>query len=144
MLTLSKHDLEIIKKALLEDLEPNGDITTKFSVEPDLLAEANIIAKEDGILACSHIAQEILDEAKNTLLGFYFDRTGSSDNSRLINGISQKAEISFSLADGEKFKTGQFIKSSLPMNFTVKDSIFVLDHNFEEEIDVLWFEDTGL
>ena len=76
--------------------------------------------------------------------GFIFETTCDDKMSLIGEVVFEQLSFQNQNPDLEKFKTGQFIKSSLPMNFTVKDSIFVLDHNFEEEIDVFWFEDTGL
>ena len=41
----------IVKRALKEDLRPNGDITTKLISFKDKKAKAKIIAKQDGVIA---------------------------------------------------------------------------------------------
>jgi len=41
----------IVKQALKEDLRPNGDITTKLLSFKDKKAKANIVAKQNGVIA---------------------------------------------------------------------------------------------
>ena len=41
----------IVKQALKEDLRPNGDITTKLISFKDKKAKANIVAKQNGVIA---------------------------------------------------------------------------------------------
>ena len=41
----------IVKQALKEDLKPNGDITTKLISFKDKKAKANIVAKQNGVIA---------------------------------------------------------------------------------------------
>lgn len=89
--TTNTHNQEIIKLTLLKDLEPNGDITTQLMVDPKLEAEAEIIAKEEGILACSHLGQEVLDIYCNVLVN------------------KPKATITFFKKDGDKFSKGDVI-----------------------------------
>ena len=51
-----------IKQALIEDLEPDGDISTDFSVDQATQAKAEIIAKESGILAGSKVINLVLSQ----------------------------------------------------------------------------------
>ena len=50
----------IIKLALAEDLEPNGDISATFLTSKT--AKAQIIAKEPGIMACSWLVEAVLKQ----------------------------------------------------------------------------------
>ena len=49
--------IDIYELALREDLEPNGDLSTKFFSQK--LLSAQIIAKEAGVLACSQIINKV-------------------------------------------------------------------------------------
>jgi nicotinate-nucleotide pyrophosphorylase (carboxylating) len=78
--------MSIYKLALLEDLEPNGDLSTKFFAEKSL--KAQIIAKEAGVFACSELIKEII---------------------LAYQEISEKEfdfEINLKKQDGDNFKTG--------------------------------------
>ena len=46
-----KYIKQIVKQALLEDLMPGGDITTKFLKNKNKMAVAKIISKQSGIIA---------------------------------------------------------------------------------------------
>ncbi len=95
--TISRNK-ELIRISLLNDLEPNGDITCRFSIDPETMAKGKIIAKEDGILACSKLAQEILDECTEIL---------SREIEPRFN--FKKSSIQFLYKDGEAFKAGDTI-----------------------------------
>ncbi len=41
----------VVKKALREDLRPRGDITTKLVISKNKIIKAEIIAKQDGVIA---------------------------------------------------------------------------------------------
>ena len=56
-----KYIKAIVKQALLEDLKPRGDITTKFLKNKNKIAVAKIISKQSGIIAG-------IDFCKNTFL----------------------------------------------------------------------------
>ncbi|MEO0076752.1 MAG: carboxylating nicotinate-nucleotide diphosphorylase [candidate division WOR-3 bacterium] len=75
---------DIIKKALMEDIG-DGDITTKLIVSKDSFSEAQIVAKQAGILAGSKIVQEV------------------------FRMLSPKIKIRFNLNEGEEFKSGDII-----------------------------------
>ncbi|MEO0083281.1 MAG: carboxylating nicotinate-nucleotide diphosphorylase [candidate division WOR-3 bacterium] len=75
---------DIIKKALAEDVG-RGDITTKLIVSKDSFSEAQIVAKQAGILAGSKIVQEV------------------------FKMLSPKIKIRFNLKEGEKFQSGDII-----------------------------------
>ena len=46
-----KYIKAIVKQALLEDLRPRGDITTKFLKNKNKIAIAKIISKQNGVIA---------------------------------------------------------------------------------------------
>ena len=56
-----KYIKAIVKQALLEDLRPRGDITTKFLKNKNKIAIAKIISKQSGVIAG-------IDFCKNTFL----------------------------------------------------------------------------
>lgn len=82
---------KIIKLALEEDLYPHGDLSSSLLLSPETRAKAQIIAKELGILACSHIIQEVLEEYSNIL------------------GLDQNFIIELYFQDCDPFKTGDLI-----------------------------------
>jgi nicotinate-nucleotide pyrophosphorylase (carboxylating) len=87
---------EIIKKiidlALEEDLNPNGDLSLKFIEHPNEIKKAQIIAKEDGVMACSWIAKAVFKE--------YTDLKKLDHDSSLV--MTQKK-------DGDNFKKGDLL-----------------------------------
>lgn len=54
--------MDIYELALKEDLEPDGDLSTKFFDEKRL--KARIIAKETGVFACSELINEVFQAYK--------------------------------------------------------------------------------
>jgi nicotinate-nucleotide pyrophosphorylase (carboxylating) len=54
--------MDIYELTLKEDLEPNGDLSTKFFAPKKL--KAQIIAKEAGIFACSSIIKKVFEAYK--------------------------------------------------------------------------------
>ena len=46
-----KYIKTIVKKALLEDLSPKGDLTTKLISSKNKIIKAKIIAKQNGIIS---------------------------------------------------------------------------------------------
>ena len=76
--------LKIVKSALEEDIG-KGDITTKFSVSPDINALGIIVAKEKGILAGTQVTKEV----------FWV--------------VDKNTKSTFQKADGDKFISGEII-----------------------------------
>ncbi|MCK4397293.1 carboxylating nicotinate-nucleotide diphosphorylase [candidate division WOR-3 bacterium] len=76
--------LKIVKSAVEEDIG-KGDITTKFSVSPDINALGIIVAKEKGILAGTQVAKEV----------FWV--------------VDKNTKSTFQKADGDKFISGEII-----------------------------------
>lgn len=76
--------LKIVKSALEEDIG-KGDITTKFSVSPDINALGIIVAKEKGILVGTQVAKEV----------FWV--------------VDKNTKSTFQKADGNKFISGEII-----------------------------------
>lgn len=78
----------IIKLALKEDLEPNGDISSAYL--PEKMAKAKIISKEPGIMACSWLIELILEEYNKLY-------------------PSSSYETSLNIKDGSKFQAGDIL-----------------------------------
>ncbi len=74
----------IVKAALKEDIG-EGDITTKFTVSPDISALAVIVAKENGVLAGREVTQKV------------------------FKVVDKSTKITFHKKDGEKFVSGNAI-----------------------------------
>lgn len=82
---------EMISLALAEDLEPYGDLSSQ-SLPDNQMAQAQILAKEEGILAGSFLIEEILKEYALIL--------------KLDPG---SIEISLKLNDGDSFSNNDLI-----------------------------------
>jgi nicotinate-nucleotide pyrophosphorylase (carboxylating) len=74
----------IIKQALKEDIG-KGDITTKLTVSPKLIATAQIIAKEIGILAGSDVVNKV------------------------FQALDPKVKVTFFIKEGKSFKKGSVL-----------------------------------
>jgi nicotinate-nucleotide pyrophosphorylase (carboxylating) len=74
----------IVKAALKEDIG-EGDITTKFTVSPDIRALAVIVAKENGVLAGREVAQKV------------------------FKVVDRSTKITLHKKDGERFVSGNAI-----------------------------------
>ena len=46
-----KYINSVVKKALLEDLSPNGDLTTAIISSKDKIIKAKIVAKQNGVIS---------------------------------------------------------------------------------------------
>ena len=94
---------KLIKLALEEDLSPNGDISLNFLENSAVHKKAQIIAKEDGVMACSWIAEAVFDEYKKNF-------SSHCERSEAISQIKVK--------DGEEFKKGDILlELEAPANF---------------------------
>jgi len=76
--------LKIVKIAVEEDIG-KGDITTKFSISPDINALGIIVAKEKGILAGTQVVKEV------------------------FRVVDKNTKSTFQKADGDKFISGEII-----------------------------------
>ena len=76
--------LKIAKSAVEEDIG-KGDITTKFSISPDINALGIIVAKEKGILAGTQVVKEV------------------------FRVVDKNTKSTFQKADGDKFISGEII-----------------------------------
>ncbi|MBN1154492.1 carboxylating nicotinate-nucleotide diphosphorylase [candidate division KSB1 bacterium] len=56
-----KNLTEIIQNALIEDLDEHGDVTSMATVDEDVTGTAEIIAKEDGILAGGFVVEKVFN-----------------------------------------------------------------------------------
>ena len=75
---------KIVKQALEEDIG-KGDVTTKFTISPEISALGVIVAKEEGILAGSQVAEKV------------------------FKVVDKKIKITFHKEDGNKFISGDTI-----------------------------------
>ncbi len=82
---------EIIELALNEDLKPFGDLSSGLIANPNKAARAIIVAKEDGIMAC----------------GFLIEELCASYTQRLE--LSESCKVTLHFQDGEKFSSGKVI-----------------------------------
>ena len=80
-----KYIKAIVKQALLEDLRPRGDITTKFLKNKNKIAIAKIISKQNGVIAG-------IDFCKNTFLV-----------------LDKKTKFKKKIKDGSNIKKGKTI-----------------------------------
>lgn len=93
MLTLTQQ--QIIKLALEEDLKPYGDLSSALLLDPKTQAQAQIIAKEPGIMACSWIIEAVIKE-------YMVNGQWST-----VNGNTNSVHLLFK--DGEAFQSGDII-----------------------------------
>ena len=88
---------------------PEGDLTSKLLISETEQAEAEIIAKEDGVLACSWLGQAVLDELA---LIYRYGLNSYSENPNfctkpenlVVEGV--RNEIVFKLSDSDVFSKG--------------------------------------
>lgn len=83
--------IDIYELALREDLEPNGDLSTKFFSQK--LLSAQIIAKEAGVLACSQIINKVFST-------YYRLYTDDFQNEMVIRTL---------VKDGDEFKANDIL-----------------------------------
>lgn len=87
---------KIIRLALEEDLSPNGDLSIRFIEKPEEIKKAQIIAKEDGVMACSWIAQAVLEEYV-------------ACHCEPRRGEAIHASVNVKKKDGQNFKAGDLL-----------------------------------
>ncbi|MGN6606709.1 MAG: carboxylating nicotinate-nucleotide diphosphorylase [Jatrophihabitans sp.] len=81
---LSRHVVEdVVGRALHEDLGAEGDVTTQATVPPDLLATANLTAREHGVLAGLPVAVAVFETVGQ---GRVLVESGSADGARVSPG----------------------------------------------------------
>ncbi len=83
--------IDIYELALREDLEPNGDLSTKFFSQK--LLSAQIIAKEAGVLACTQIINKVFST-------YYRLYTDDFQNEMVIRSL---------VKDGDEFKANDIL-----------------------------------
>jgi nicotinate-nucleotide pyrophosphorylase (carboxylating) len=81
--------MDIYQLALKEDLEPNGDLSTKFFKQKPL--KAQIAAKEAGVFACSEVVEKVFQA---------YQKLYQEDLKVTINCLAH---------DGENFKAGDIL-----------------------------------
>ena len=92
---------DLINLSLEEDLLPNGDLSA-FLLD-DSLAKAKIIAKEDGLMACSFIVEQIL------VCGLQFFIDKRYFDIEVTNLESLKIDVKQFFKDSNEFKTGDIL-----------------------------------
>ncbi|MDD9897449.1 MAG: carboxylating nicotinate-nucleotide diphosphorylase [Candidatus Melainabacteria bacterium] len=85
---------QIVSLALGEDLEPDGDISTRY-LDPEQICQAQILAKEAGVMSCSWLVELIFEEYAKC----------HPEPSR----ASGSPQIKILVKDGSKFKAGQVV-----------------------------------
>jgi len=88
---------EIIKLALLEDLKPNGDLSSLLIPDFQKKISARLIAKADGVMACGHLVQKILDSYQELLV------------SEFQLEPLERAEVQVLVKDGAEFRSGDIL-----------------------------------
>ena len=69
MLELEKNLIkDLILLSLREDLEPHGDLSSLLTIDSAQQADAEIIAREEGIMSCGFLVAEILKQGKEYLV----------------------------------------------------------------------------
>ena len=59
---------DLILLSLREDLEPGGDLSSFLTIDFAQQADAEIVAKEDGIMSCGFLVAEILNQGQEYLV----------------------------------------------------------------------------
>jgi nicotinate-nucleotide pyrophosphorylase (carboxylating) len=77
---------DIVARALAEDLDAAGDVTTTATVDPATIASANLVSRQDGVVAGLPIA------------GYVFETVGSG-----------RVEVEYRAADGDRVVVGQVL-----------------------------------
>ncbi|MFZ4084306.1 MAG: nicotinate-nucleotide diphosphorylase [Vampirovibrionia bacterium] len=117
MLELEKNLIDdLILLSLREDLEPHGDLSSFLTIDFAQQADAEIVAKEDGIMSCGFLVAEILNQGQEYLVN-NFTKMRTVENAEI--GVhedhedDENAEIGVPLhalevyfKDGEKFCKG--------------------------------------
>ncbi|MBU6196529.1 MAG: carboxylating nicotinate-nucleotide diphosphorylase [Cyanobacteria bacterium REEB446] len=103
MLELEKNLIDdLILLSLREDLEPHGDLSSLLTIDCAQQADAEIVAKEDGIMSCGFLVAEILNQGQEYLIN-NFIKMRTVENAEI--GVPLHAlEVYFK--DGEKFCKG--------------------------------------
>ena len=103
MLELEKNLIQdLVLLSLREDLEPHGDLSSFLTIDFAQQADAEIVAKEDGIMSCGFLVAEILNQGQEYLVN-NFTKMRIVENAE--NEVPLHAlEVYFK--DGEKFFKG--------------------------------------
>jgi nicotinate-nucleotide pyrophosphorylase (carboxylating) len=96
---------DLVLLSLREDLEPHGDLSSFLTIDFTQQADAEIIAKEDGVMSCGFLVAEILKHGQEYLVS-NFIKTRTVENAEI--GVPLHAlEVYFK--DGEKFFKGDCV-----------------------------------
>jgi nicotinate-nucleotide pyrophosphorylase (carboxylating) len=77
---------EIVARALAEDLDAAGDVTTTATVDPTTIASANLVSRQDGVVAGLPVA------------GYVFETVGGD-----------RVQVEYRAADGDRVAPGQVL-----------------------------------
>jgi nicotinate-nucleotide pyrophosphorylase (carboxylating) len=53
---------EAVRRALAEDLEPDGDVTSLATVPPEVVGRADLVARAEGVVAGTALVAEVFDQ----------------------------------------------------------------------------------
>ncbi len=129
MLELEKNLIrDLVLLSLREDLEPHGDLSSFFTIDFAEQANAEIIAKEDGIMSCGFLVAEILKHGQeylvNNFIKNFADEDYKNDENTESIALVQSMEVCFK--DGERFFKGDCvikIKGSAILLLTMERTI---------------------
>lgn len=93
---------DLILLSLREDLEPHGDLSSFLTIDFAQQADAEIIAREEGIMSCGFLVAEILSQGQEYLIN-NFIKMRTLENAETVV-IKPSLEVYFK--DGEKFLKG--------------------------------------
>ena len=110
MLELEKNLIDdLILLSLREDLEPHGDLSSFLTIDCAQQANAEIIAKEDGIMSCGFLVAEILNQGQEYLVNNFIKmRTicGAGEAGENAEAVVVEPSLEVYFKDGEKFFKG--------------------------------------
>jgi nicotinate-nucleotide pyrophosphorylase (carboxylating) len=112
LLELEKNLIDdLILLSLREDLEPHGDLSSFLTIDFAQQADAEIIAKEDGIMSCGFLVAEILSLGGGYLVNNFIKKFADEDHEDNENAenvvVPWSLEVYFK--DGEEFFKGDCV-----------------------------------
>jgi nicotinate-nucleotide pyrophosphorylase (carboxylating) len=96
---------DLISLSLREDLEPSGDLSAFLTIDFAQEAEAEIIAKEEGVMSCGFLVAEILRQGQEYLVNNFIKKFTEEGRENVLP--VQSMEVYFK--DGEKFFKGDCV-----------------------------------
>jgi nicotinate-nucleotide pyrophosphorylase (carboxylating) len=103
---------DLILLSLREDLEPHGDLSSFLTIDCAQQADAEVVAKEDGIMSCGFLVAEILKQGREYLINNFIkmrticgaDEGQEAGENAEVVVTEPSLEVYFK--DGEKFFKG--------------------------------------